>query len=117
MPSLLLRAVLTRVITWLSHLSFWQIMFGLALMVAGALSMRLLTEQRHSAKLSRQLSKAVAELNRISSAKNNQKTVTRENIKVVERVVHDADERAKVVEQAPPAKECRTKPEVLQADL
>jgi len=58
-----------------------------------------------------------AELKKLSDAKNTQKIVTQNRIKVVTKLVHDADGRAKAVENAPPAKDCRTKPEVMGADI
>jgi hypothetical protein len=67
--------------------------------------------------LKAELADVKAELKRVSDAKNVQKRETKERIKVVERVIRDADGRARTVEQAPPAPECRTKPEILQADL
>lgn len=55
--ALLLRAVLTRVITWLSGLKFWQsVALGLALF-AGLQTVRLAGEKRHSAKVEAQLLK------------------------------------------------------------
>jgi len=58
-----------------------------------------------------------AQLQATTTAKDNQKVITRDRIKVVTKTVHDADQRAKVVENAPAAPACKTKPEVLQADL
>lgn len=46
-----------------------------------------------------------------------QQAHTNQTIKIVTRTIHDADERAKVVEQAPPAPNCKTKPEVMNADV
>lgn len=114
---LLLGNAFSKAAAWLSHRSFWQIMFGAALLVAGVQTMRLWSEQRHARKVEEQLSKTTAELNRISSTRNTQKQTTGENIKVVTRVIHDADQKARAVESAPPAPDCRTKPEVLDADL
>jgi hypothetical protein len=79
---------------------------------------------RHAAHVEKQLQGAIAardsykrQLDAISTAKNKQQVVTRETVKVVTKLVHDADERAKVVEDAPVVAGCKTKPEVLQADL
>ena len=105
------------VFAWLSHRSFWQLAFGAALILAGVQTLRLKAEQRHATKVESQLSKAVAELNKISTARDTQKVVTQNNIVTVERIIHDAEGKARVVEQAPVAPNCRTKPEVLQADL
>jgi hypothetical protein len=90
---------------------------GGLLFVSLMLGLALAAEKRHSAKLQSQVVSLSAELKRITDEHNSQKATTKENIKIVTKLVHDADGKAKVVEQAPPAKECRTKPEVLQADL
>ena len=103
--------------TWLSHRSFWQFMFGAALILAGWEYIGKRAEQRHATKVESQLSKAVAELNKISTERDTQKVVTKNNIVTVERIIHDAEGKARVVEQAPVAPGCKTKPEVLQADL
>jgi hypothetical protein len=58
-----------------------------------------------------------AKLEAITTAKNTQKQTTAEKIKVVTRTIHDADERARIVEKAPPAPNCATKPEIMAADL
>lgn len=60
-----LKRVATSVITWLSHRSFWQIV---ALALSAILVLQhfaLKAEQRHSAKVERQLGKATAELTRV----------------------------------------------------
>jgi hypothetical protein len=58
-----------------------------------------------------------AKLEALSTAKNEQQIVTRDNIKVVTKLVHDADGKAKAVEQAPVPGGCVTKPEVMNADI
>jgi hypothetical protein len=103
-------------------LSLWfralaKYLVGGLLFVCLMLSLALWVEKRHAHKLQDQVVSLSAELKRISAERDNQKRETSERIKVVERVIRDADGRAKVVESAPPAPECRTKPEVLQADL
>jgi hypothetical protein len=57
---LFLGGALKKLVAWLSHRSFWQLMFGAALLVAGVQTMRLWSEQRHSVKVERQLSKSEA---------------------------------------------------------
>jgi hypothetical protein len=114
---LFLGAALKKLVAWLSHRSFWQIVsMGLALLLV-VQTVRVKSEQRHAHKVETQLSKAVAELNSISSKRDDQKRETAERIKVVTQTIHDADERAKLVEKAPPAPNCRTKPEVMNADI
>ena len=77
----------------------------------------LLSAHRQNRKLEQRVVSLSGELQKISAAKNKQQVVTRETVKTVTKLVHDANERAKVVEDAPPAKDCRTKPEVLNADV
>jgi hypothetical protein len=89
---------------------------GLAVLLV-VQTVRVKSEQRHSAKVEKQLSKATDELNRISSKRDTQKQTTGENIKVVVRTIHDAEGRAKVVETAPAAPNCKTNQSVLGADL
>jgi hypothetical protein len=109
--------VAQRIGGWLSGLKFWQIVcLGLALF-AGLQTIRVSAEKRHSAKVEAQLQKAVAELQRISAKKNEQKVITTERIKVVKDQIRHADERAKIIEQAPLPGQCRTPPEILSADL
>ena len=79
---------------------------------------------RHAAHVEKQLQGAIAardsykrQLDAISTAKNKQQVVTKTNIVTVTKLVHDANGKAEVVEKAPPAPNCKTKPEVLQADL
>jgi hypothetical protein len=106
-----------RIGAWLTSLSFWQLAcIGLALF-AGVQTLRLGAEQRHAHKVEAQLSKAVEKLNAISSKRDQQKRETSERIKVVTRTIHDAEGRAKVVEQAPLPGDCKTPPQVMQADL
>jgi hypothetical protein len=111
------RSVATAVLTWLPHRSFWQLAFGAALIFAGIQTIRVKAEQRHSTKVEAQLGKAAAELNAISSKKNDQAVVTRDRIKIVTQRIHDADGKARAVEQAPLPGNCKTPPEILQADL
>lgn len=102
---------------WLCHRSFWQLMFGAALIFSGIQTLRVRAEQRHTRKVESQLSKVEAQLKSISSARDTQKAVTKTNIQTVTKIIHEADGRARIVEQAPPAAGCKTKPEVMGADL
>lgn len=109
--------VITSVATWLSHRSFWQIV-SMALCAALAVQyLSLKSEQRHSAKVEAQLAKAVGELHRISSVRNEQKRETSERIKVVERTIREKEREAERVEQAPLPGNCQSPSEVMRADL
>lgn len=110
-------AVLKAVIQWLSRRSLAElgcIVLGIAcavLIVANR------AEKRHGEKLQARVNTLSIQLQRISDARQSQKQATAEKIRVVTRTIHDADERAQVVEKAPPAAACKTKPEVLNADI
>jgi hypothetical protein len=105
---------------WLTHASFWQLVsLGLA-----GLSLMLFFQRedaRHDARSwQKQYTQIHTQLEAISSKRDTQKQTTAENVKVVTRVIHDADGRAKVVEQAPiPPTDCHgvTPSGVLQADV
>jgi hypothetical protein len=97
--------------------SLWKYGAGFLLFLCLMLGIALKIERQHSANLQAQVVTLATELNQISDARNNQKATTKENIKVVARTIREADERAKRVEQAPPAPNCRTKPEVMNADI
>jgi outer membrane murein-binding lipoprotein Lpp len=53
-------------LSFLGKLNIWQLLLIAALLVAGVQTIRLKSEQRHSAKLQTQVSKLAQELNRIS---------------------------------------------------
>ena len=114
---LILKRVGTVVITWLSHRSVLELAFMAMVAVAAIQTIRVGAEQRHSAKVERQLSKTVAQLQAISSKRNEQRQVTTERIRVVTRTIRDADGKAKAIEQAPLPGNCKTPREVLRADL
>jgi hypothetical protein len=84
---------------------------------AGIQTLRVSAEKRHSAKVEQQLAKSVTELNRLTSAKNQQHTITKTNIVTVTKRIHDAEGRAKIVETAPLPGQCRTPQEVRDADI
>jgi hypothetical protein len=67
MSWLVVRAILGRALSFLGKLNLWQVLLIAALLFAGIQTLRLKAEQRHSAKVEHQLSKAVGELNRISA--------------------------------------------------
>lgn len=56
-------------------------------------------------------------LQQISDKRNEQKIITRDRIKVVTKTIHDADQKAKVIETAPLPGGCRTPSQVLDADV
>ena len=111
-------------LAWLSRRSLGEIVclaFGVALLIDhGALLMA----HRHSAKLERQLVKCgeqakalTDQLHEISTKRDAQRVITQTRIVTVTKRIHDADEIAKKVEQAPPAANCKTNSAVMGADL
>lgn len=108
---------LSAIVNRLSKLSLAQIVAALLAICCTVQFVALKMEKRHSAKVGLQLARANAELARISTAKNDQQRETTERIKIVERTIHDADGRARIVETAPPAPDCKTNPAVMGADL
>jgi hypothetical protein len=121
-PALLV--VLKWVLGWLKHATFLQVLCVALLALAAAEFIGWQAEKQHSAKVEAQLAKAIStaetykrELYAISNKRNEQQVVTRDRIVEVTRTIKSADERAKVVETAPPPGECRTAKEVLDADV
>jgi hypothetical protein len=108
-------------IAWLwgviTHASFWQLAF--AAMAAWMLVVQFeWADAKHDRdSYLKQRDDYKHQLDSISTEQNEQAVQTKTRIVSVIKTIHDADERAKVVEQAAPAKDCKTKPEVLQADL
>jgi hypothetical protein len=109
---------------WLSRRSLAQIACIALALACLFLFVANRAEKRHSAKVEAQLAKAIStaetykrELYAISNKRNEQQVVTRDRIVEVTRTIKSADERAKVVETAPPPGECRTAKEVLDADV
>ena len=115
----LLRLAGGGIVTWLSHRSFWQLVCLALSAILVVQHLALVSERRHSAKVEQQLAKAVQTLKQISSARDEQKVVTRDNIKIVERTIHDADGKAKEVETQPLPEQCHgvTPSGVRQADV
>jgi nucleoside phosphorylase len=58
-----------------------------------------------------------AQLNAITTARDTQKVVTKTQIVTATKIIHDGNGKAQIVEQAPPAPNCKTKPQILGADL
>jgi hypothetical protein len=56
-----------------------------------------------------------AQLDAISTAKNQQKIVTKTKLQTVTRVIKVADDKAKVIEQSPDAPNCKTPKAILQS--
>jgi hypothetical protein len=104
-------------LVFLGKLNGYQIAIIALALFAGIQTLRVSAEKRHSAKVEQQLAKSVAELNRLTSAKNTQHTITKTNIVTVTKRIHDAEGRAKIVETAPLPGQCRTPPEIMGADL
>lgn len=106
---------------WLGSLSLPEFLLVVVGLYAALLTLVYRAEKRHEAKVVAQYEKRISALNAeivsITSAKNEQKVITHENIRVVTKVVHDADQRAKVVENAPPAPDCHHDTSMLGADL
>lgn len=80
---------------------------GLAVLCV-VLYILLQAEKAHSAKVAKRAEYYRSELNRISTAKDTQKTVTKERIVVVEKSRRVADKVAKQVEAAPLPGNCAT---------
>ena len=102
---------------WLSSLTLWQLVsLGLAIILI--IQHFQLLDARHDRDAWRkQYNAEHAKLRAISSKRNEQKVETQERIKVVTRTIHDADGKAKVIEQAPLPGQCRTPQQVLDADI
>jgi hypothetical protein len=109
--------VLKAVLAWLSKRSLAELSCIALGIACAVLIVANRAEKRHSEKLQARVNTLSIQLQRISDARQSQKQITAEKIKVVTRTLHDADERARAVEKAPPAADCKTKPEVLNADI
>jgi hypothetical protein len=94
------------IVTWLSHRSFWQLVC-LALACLAVVQHFTIADARHDRDSYRaQRDYYKQQLDAISSKRDEQKVVTRDNIKVVERTIHDADGKAKEVETQPLPEQC-----------
>lgn len=95
-----------------------QIVGGLAVLLAIlALFAAYKGEQRHSAKLQGQIVKLTAELERISSEKNEQRTETVKTIAKADAGNKVAEKTARKIEAAPVKGDCSTPAEIMGADL
>jgi hypothetical protein len=103
--------------TWLSHRTFWQLVCIALAVFAIVEHFELVHERKNSAAWQKRYTAEHAEMLKLSSAKNEQKAVTVDRIKIVHQKMSAANDKALVIEQAPPAKDCRTKPEIMGADL
>jgi hypothetical protein len=111
MLSLYLRAFLGGIGKFLSSLSFWQLMFGAALILAGWQYIGKRAEQRRAGKFEAQLSKAI-ELSKVK-----QKTITEKvghYITVTKPLIR---ERVREIENAPLEPGCKTPEAILRADI
>jgi hypothetical protein len=95
---------------WLNLNTLAAAIIAALLVYVGLQKVELLTCRLHNKDYQHQL-------NQISTAKNNQKIVTRERIVESERGSREADRVAEKIETAPVPGLCATKPQVLQADL
>jgi hypothetical protein len=102
---------------WLCHRSFWQLTTMAACLYIGVQYFELRHERSVSTDYRKQRDGYKAQLDKISTAKNDQAAVTKDRIVTVTRIVHDAEGRAKVVESAPLLGSCKTPPAIMGADL
>lgn len=95
----------------------WKYASAGLLFVCIMLGIGLAMERRHSAKLQGQVVKLVAELKRISTAKDEQQIVTRDRIVTVREKEKSAGKVAERIEAAPLPGKCETPREIMGADL
>ena len=100
-------------------LRYWKLIgLGVLCLLLAVQTVRLGAAENRIERLKIDNNELRAELKRISSAKNEQKVVTVERIKVAEKIVRKADEIAKKIEQAPVEPgACKTPDVILGADL
>jgi hypothetical protein len=111
------KSVLTAVLTWLSRRSLAELCLIALAVYTLCIQVALLGERRHAAKLQTQVTNLSVQLQRISDARKTQQIVTREKIKIVTQRIHDADGKAKVIEQAPLPGGCKSPQAVMDADI
>lgn len=92
-------------------------LYGAAVVLILSLSIALFMADRRADKWERQAVKCNATLHSISTAKDEQKVVTRSNVEEAERGRSDAERVARRIEEAPVAGQCETPEAVLSADL
>jgi hypothetical protein len=103
----------------LTHATFWQLA-ALGLGIWMIVVQFQIADARHDRDAwHRQYDTVHAQLEAISSKRNEQKVETQERIKVVTRTIHDADGKAKEVEAQPLPEQCHgvTPSGVLHADV
>jgi hypothetical protein len=105
------------IIGWLSKRSLAELASLALALVCVVEFIALKAEKRHSSKLQAQIVKLDAQLRAITTAKNEQKQVTKGNIVKAEEGRKKADVVAKRIEQAPLPGNCATPKEILEADL
>jgi hypothetical protein len=88
-----------------------------ALFLILTLGAALFIERRSLDKCQDRNTELTAELKRISTAKNEQKVITRDRIVIADKGRSEAEGRAKVIEVAPLPGNCKTPSEVLGADI
>lgn len=94
-----------------------KIIGSIGLAVILSLSLALFLADRRADKWEAQAVKLAAELKAISTAKDEQKVVTRSNVKEARQGRQDAERVARRIEEAPVTGQCETPEAVLQADL
>jgi hypothetical protein len=96
----------------------WKLVgLGMLCLLLAVQTVRLGHAENKADKIRINLNEARAELQRISDAKNEQAKRTEGNIDRAERINRDADDRARVIEEAPTAPNCSTPPEIMRADI
>lgn len=97
---LIIKAFAGRALAVLGRLNVWQLLLIVMTAFAALQSVRLASEQRHARKVEAQLAKAADALNRITTARNEQRrtsetTVTRviqgqDRVRTIVKTIHDA---------------------------
>lgn len=99
---------LSAVWRFLRHASLWQLIaLGLAVF-ALVQHFQLAGERRHSAKVEAQLAKVTAQLQRISTARNDQRVVTQRTVAQVTQGQERVRTVVKAIHDAPNPPDCRT---------
>src|SRR4051812_39016630 len=111
------KSVFGAVLAWLSKRSMAELACIALALVCAVEFVALKAEKRHSAKLQAQVSKLNGELQRISTAKNEQRETTKVNIAKADNGRKRAETIARRIEAAPLPGNCRTPSEIMGADL
>lgn len=112
MPPFLIPAL-----AFVRRLNLSQIALVVAIAFALMFRVQLGIERRHSEKQQTRINELVAELKRISTAKNDQAETTGRNIGKAVNHSRQADKVARVIEAAPLLGNCKTPAEIMGADL